>query len=62
MTATAAETVAERLEGKRPSRLRALFVAGTAAIAAGVVVYKVLRSGGESSGLGAPGPALSAQA
>jgi hypothetical protein len=52
MTATATEAVVERLEGKRPSRLRALFVAGTAAVAAGVVVYKLLRSGGESSDQG----------
>ena len=49
MTATAAEAVVERLEGKRPSRLRALFVAGAAAVGTGVVVYKLLRSGGESS-------------
>jgi hypothetical protein len=52
MTATAAEAVVERLERKRPSRLQALFVAGTAAVAAGVAVYKLLRSGGESPGAG----------
>jgi hypothetical protein len=49
LTATAAETVVERLEGKRPSRLRALFVAGAAAVGAGVLVYKLLRSGGDAS-------------
>ena len=46
MAATAAETIVERVEGQRPSRLRALFVAGTAAVGAGVLVYKLLRSGG----------------
>jgi hypothetical protein len=49
LTATAAETVVERLEGKRPSRIRALFVAGAAAFGTGVLVYKLLRSGGDAS-------------
>jgi hypothetical protein len=49
LTATAAETVVERLEGKRPSRIRALFVAGAAAVGTGVLVYKLLRSGGDAS-------------
>jgi hypothetical protein len=43
---TAAETVAERLAGRRPSRTRALLVAGAAAAGTGVLVYKLLRSGG----------------
>jgi hypothetical protein len=47
LTATAAETVVERLEGRRPGRIRALFVASAAAIGTGVLVYKLLRSGGE---------------
>jgi hypothetical protein len=49
LTATAAETVVERLEGRRPSRFRALFVAGAAAVGTGVLVYKLLRSGGDAS-------------
>jgi hypothetical protein len=44
MTATAAETVVERLEGRRPSRIRALFVAGAAGVGTGIFVYKLLRS------------------
>ena len=45
MTATAAETIVERVEGRGASRLRALFVSTAAAVGAGVVVYKLLRSG-----------------
>jgi hypothetical protein len=41
---TAAETVVERLAGRRPSRTRALLVAGAAAVGTGVLVYKLLRS------------------
>jgi hypothetical protein len=41
---TAAETVAERLAGRRPSRTRALVVAGGAALGTGMLVYKLLRS------------------
>jgi hypothetical protein len=52
VTATAAETVVERLEGKRPSRIRALFVAGAAAFGTGVLVYKLLRSGGDEANEG----------
>jgi hypothetical protein len=39
------EIVAERLVGRRPSRTRAFFVAGAAAIGTGMLVYKLLRSG-----------------
>jgi hypothetical protein len=39
------ETVAEWLVGRRPSRTRALFVAGAAAVGMGMLVYKLLRSG-----------------
>jgi hypothetical protein len=52
LTATAAETVVERLEGKRPSRFRAFVVAGAAALGTGVLVYRLLRSGGHSSSEG----------
>jgi hypothetical protein len=48
VTATAAETVVERLEGRRPSRIRALFVAGVAGVGTGMLVYKLLRSGGDA--------------
>jgi hypothetical protein len=37
--------VVERLAGRRPSRMRALFVAGAATVGTGVLVYKLLRSG-----------------
>ena len=51
MTAAVAESVAEtageRLAGRRPSRLRALFVASVVGIAAGTATYKLLRSGGD---------------
>jgi hypothetical protein len=40
----AAEATVERLLGRRPSRMRALMVAGIAAGAAGTLVYKLLRS------------------
>jgi hypothetical protein len=46
VTATAARAVGERAAGGRPSRLRSLLVAVTAAAGAGVVVYRLLRSGG----------------
>jgi hypothetical protein len=41
----AAKAAAERLAGSRPSRVRAFFAAAAAALAAGVLVYKLLRSG-----------------
>jgi hypothetical protein len=47
MTTTLAETVAGRVAGKPASRARALFASGAAAVAAGVLVYKLLRSGEE---------------
>ena len=49
MSSLAAETTAKRLSGERPSRMRALVVACVAAVAAGTVVYKLLRSGGEET-------------
>jgi hypothetical protein len=48
MTETIVETAAARLAGQRPSRARALLVAGAAAVGAGVLVYKLLRSGGDA--------------
>jgi hypothetical protein len=38
------ETALERLEGKRPSRARALVAAAAAGAAAGTVTYKLLRA------------------
>lgn len=46
MAAYATETVGERLAGHRPSRVRALAAAAVAAVGAGVLTYKLLRSGG----------------
>jgi hypothetical protein len=45
MTATAADTVAERLAGGQPSRTRSALVATVASVATGVAVYRLLRSG-----------------
>jgi hypothetical protein len=50
VAALATETAAARLAGRRPSRIRALAVAGVAAVAAGTLVYKLLRSGGDADG------------
>ena len=47
MTATTAEAVGERLAGERVPRRRALVAAMTAGFATAVLVYKVLRSGGD---------------
>jgi hypothetical protein len=41
------ETAAERLAGDQPSRPRAFVAAAAAAVAAGVLVYRLLRSGGD---------------
>ena len=45
MTSMAAEAAARRIAGERVSRPRALLAACVAAAGAGVVVYKLLRSG-----------------
>jgi len=45
MTSIAVEAAARRLAGQRASRPRAFLAACAAATAAGVVVYKLLRSG-----------------
>lgn len=37
------DTVLDRLRGRRPSPLRALLAAATAAAAAGVITFKALR-------------------
>jgi hypothetical protein len=49
MTAMAAEAVGERLTGERVSRPRALVAAATAGFGTAVLVYKLLRSGGDDS-------------
>ena len=49
MTSIAAEAAAGRLAGEQHSRPRALLAACVAAVAAGVVVYKLLRSGDEGT-------------
>jgi len=49
VTAVAAEAVGERLAGERVSRGRALVAAATAGVGAAVLVYKLLRSGGDDS-------------
>jgi hypothetical protein len=48
VTGTVAEAAAERLAGGRPSRTRALTAAAVAAVAAGTIVYRLLRSRGET--------------
>ena len=48
VAATAAEAVAERLAGRRPSAVRALFVATATGVGTGVGMYKLLRSGGDA--------------
>jgi hypothetical protein len=47
MTSFATETVAGRIAGERPGRLRAFAVACIAGVAAGALTYKVLRSGAD---------------
>ncbi len=44
MTGVAADAVAERLGGDRPSRGKALLTAGVAGIGAAMLTYKLLRS------------------
>jgi hypothetical protein len=45
----ATQTAAKRLAGERPSRTRAFLAAVVAAAGAGVLTYKLLRSGGDDS-------------
>jgi hypothetical protein len=45
MTSIAVDAAEQRLAGQRPSRPRAFLAACVAAAAAGVVVYRLLRSG-----------------
>jgi hypothetical protein len=45
MKTFAVDAVLQKAAGERPSRTRSLFVAASAAVAAGVLVYRVLRSG-----------------
>jgi hypothetical protein len=44
LTSIAAEAATDRLSGHQPSRTRSLFAAAVAGVAAGVIVYKLLRS------------------
>lgn len=50
LTSLPARTAADRLAGERPSRTKALLTASVAAVAAGVIVYKLLRNGGDGGG------------
>ena len=49
MTELVGEAVGERLAGGRPSRVQSFFAAAVAGFAVGVLTYKLLRSGGQSS-------------
>jgi hypothetical protein len=40
------EAAAQRLAGEKPSRTRSFVAAAAAAVAAGTLVYRLLRSGG----------------
>jgi hypothetical protein len=42
-------TVEERVRGEQPSRMRSFATAAVAGVALGVVVYKLLRSGGDQA-------------
>jgi hypothetical protein len=44
MSSVVTEAVAERLAGEQPSRTRAFYAAFAAAVAAGALTYKLLRS------------------
>jgi len=44
VTSFVAETAEKRLAGERPSRTRAFLVASMAAVGAGALIYRVLRS------------------
>jgi hypothetical protein len=41
------DAAAQRLAGEQPTRPRAFFASVVAGVAAGVLVYKLLRSGGD---------------
>jgi hypothetical protein len=45
MSSVVTEAVAQRLAGEQPSRTRAFYAAFAAAVAAGTLVYTLLRSG-----------------
>jgi len=49
VAAMSAETMAERLAGRRPSRGRALVVSAAAGVGTSVGMYKLLRSGGDDA-------------
>jgi hypothetical protein len=45
-----AEVLADRVSGRRPSRVRAAIAAAAIGAGAAVLTYRLLRSGGESEG------------
>jgi hypothetical protein len=49
VTEIVGDAVGERLAGGRPSRTQSFLTAVVAGLAAGVLTYKLLRSGGQSS-------------
>jgi hypothetical protein len=49
VTELVGDAVGERLAGGRPSRARSFLAAAAAGVAVGVLTYKLLRSGGQSS-------------
>ena len=49
MTELVGDAVGERLAGGRPSRATSFLAAAAAGVAVGVLTYKLLRSGGQSS-------------
>jgi hypothetical protein len=49
VTEIVGEAVGERLAGGRPSRAQSFLAAAVAGVAAGVLTYKLLRSGGQSA-------------
>ena len=50
MSSVVTEAAAQRLAGEQPSRPRAFFAAFIAGVAAGSLVYKLLRSVGDYRG------------
>lgn len=47
MSSVVTDAAAQRLAGEQPSRPRAFVAAVVTGVAAGVIVYKLLRSGGD---------------
>ena len=49
MTELVGDAVGERLAGGRPSRTKSFLTAAAAGVAVGVLTYRLLRGGGQSS-------------